>query len=712
MYNLRTWSGLRQFLSTKIFQFAYYPYLGQLLVIITLIGWLLLTVILWADRFCRSASRESWIGKLRGQLLQQLVELGWLTTETADRLNTPTPTNWLMAAWHRPGPFALVLVAFSSMNLTAPITLAQLTPGANGAGYPVAEEILYFHHGHLSSTSLVTDAQANQVSLVNYEPYGEVAASSEGEDTFCAKFTGKEFDSNIGLYYFGSRYYDAHLGRFLTPDPARQYFSPYIYGNGDPLGGIDPSGEFFISLTVLAIGAAMAGGAFMGGAAVNNSMNPASWDWSDGKTWAGIIGGAAIGGVTARAGLAATGAVAAAGWSAAATTAAKVAIAGGVMGTMNASFTAMSGGSAGDIASAFGTGFEMGAAFASISVAVVASVVDFAIAPSAEGGAMLAMDLLSRGMGRRTRLPRGGKSQSKKAEGCMSCPCSSFAAETEVLSSEGEKAIEEVAVGDLVWAYNEETKQEGLYPVSHLFTRIAPESILITAGDEVIEATTEHEFYVDSKEWVKAEDLSVGDELVQHGGNTITLTALQRREDDTRVYNFEVDKAHTYYVSEEGVLVHNCGGKKKSRRLIRVGATPGKDSATGRRVLERWAKKGKARYKGMFIEEPTYKQLKDLKNWKVHVRKTADGEREWVKLNRKIHMGHKLAAAQAWSKGAATHIEIKAKYKERYKNYIVALHHHGNKSVLARKFMLDDRNYRFEWGPLNSNGHFAGRLAN
>ncbi|WP_019506885.1 hypothetical protein [Pleurocapsa sp. PCC 7319] len=76
MYNLRTWSGLHQFFSTKIFQFAYYPYLGQLLVIVTLIGWLLLAVVLWADRFCRSASRESWVGKLREQLLQQLAVSG------------------------------------------------------------------------------------------------------------------------------------------------------------------------------------------------------------------------------------------------------------------------------------------------------------------------------------------------------------------------------------------------------------------------------------------------------------------------------------------------------------------------------------------------------------------------------------------------------------------------------------------------------------
>jgi len=33
--------------------------------------------------------------------------------------------------------------------------------------------------------------------------------------------------------------------RFISPDPARQFFSPYIYGGGRPTIGVDPNGEFF-----------------------------------------------------------------------------------------------------------------------------------------------------------------------------------------------------------------------------------------------------------------------------------------------------------------------------------------------------------------------------------------------------------------------------------------------------------------------------------
>jgi RHS repeat-associated protein len=45
-------------------------------------------------------------------------------------------------------------------------------------------------------------------------------------------FTGKERDKHSGLDYFGARYYDPALGKWLSVDPlADQYFciSPYAY---------------------------------------------------------------------------------------------------------------------------------------------------------------------------------------------------------------------------------------------------------------------------------------------------------------------------------------------------------------------------------------------------------------------------------------------------------------------------------------------------
>jgi len=52
-------------------------------------------------------------------------------------------------------------------------------------------------------------------------------------------FTGKELDQD--LYYFGARYYDSNLGKFISIDPVKDNF-PYIYVSNNPMNKIDPSG--------------------------------------------------------------------------------------------------------------------------------------------------------------------------------------------------------------------------------------------------------------------------------------------------------------------------------------------------------------------------------------------------------------------------------------------------------------------------------------
>ncbi len=64
-------------------------------------------------------------------------------------------------------------------------------------------------------------------------------------------FSGKEIqDANIGsgilgLYDFGSRYYNPFLGRWFNIDPALQMTNPYVYCGNNPAMYVDPDGEFF-----------------------------------------------------------------------------------------------------------------------------------------------------------------------------------------------------------------------------------------------------------------------------------------------------------------------------------------------------------------------------------------------------------------------------------------------------------------------------------
>jgi RHS repeat-associated protein len=69
-------------------------------------------------------------------------------------------------------------------------------------------------------------------------------------------YRGEQYDSDLGLYYLRARYYNPLTGRFMGRDPndpkplnpRRIPIDPrelhkYLYANGDPVNGIDPSGH-------------------------------------------------------------------------------------------------------------------------------------------------------------------------------------------------------------------------------------------------------------------------------------------------------------------------------------------------------------------------------------------------------------------------------------------------------------------------------------
>ncbi len=133
----------------------------------------------------------------------------------------------------------------------------NLTTGENTTYYYLGDKLVakrtgttlnYIHQDHLGGTSLITGSDGSLLASTMYYPYGE-RLKSEGDLGTDKLFTGQRLD-NTGLYYYGARYYDASIGRFISPDvivqnPGNpQNLNRYSYVLNNPLKYVDPSGLY------------------------------------------------------------------------------------------------------------------------------------------------------------------------------------------------------------------------------------------------------------------------------------------------------------------------------------------------------------------------------------------------------------------------------------------------------------------------------------
>ena len=79
--------------------------------------------------------------------------------------------------------------------------------------------------------------------IINYDSFGNLTAST-CTITNPFQYTGREFDSEIGLYYYRARHYDPKSGRLISEDPLQFGGGTnfYAYTEDNPTNLIDPTG--------------------------------------------------------------------------------------------------------------------------------------------------------------------------------------------------------------------------------------------------------------------------------------------------------------------------------------------------------------------------------------------------------------------------------------------------------------------------------------
>jgi|SaaInl74LU_5_DNA_1037368.scaffolds.fasta_scaffold01332_3 RHS repeat-associated protein len=143
-----------------------------------------------------------------------------------------------------------------------------------------------------------------------------------------------------------------------------------------------------------------------------------------------------------------------------------------------------------------------------------------------------------------------------------------FVAGTQVLTEDGYKNIEDVKLGEKLWAKNVDTGEQDWKPVVKIFNE--PDrgiyEIKLEGEDgfiQKIQATDDHPFYVVGASWKTTIELSEGDLIETDGNGPMKVVSVVDEKRQALTYNFTVKDFHTYYVTKKNVLVHNCGIKMK-----------------------------------------------------------------------------------------------------------------------------------------------------
>ena len=128
---------------------------------------------------------------------------------------------------------------------------------------------------HLGSTKLLTDNEGRIVwprmngAPNELLPFGrdldfDPDMQNPDETSYRLTFTNKEIDHQLDLHYFGARYYNATIPRFISPDPVSGKpaipisWNRYLYCRNDPINYFDPDGCFsqysWIGPSIIGIG--------------------------------------------------------------------------------------------------------------------------------------------------------------------------------------------------------------------------------------------------------------------------------------------------------------------------------------------------------------------------------------------------------------------------------------------------------------------------
>ena len=116
--------------------------------------------------------------------------------------------------------------------------------------------VTYYYITNLQGDVMkLVDADGNVVASYEYDPYGKViSATGTMASANPLRYRGYYYDSELGMYYLQSRYYDPNTGRFVNADDISMLgegegvlsYNLFSYCANNPVNHIDPWGYLFL----------------------------------------------------------------------------------------------------------------------------------------------------------------------------------------------------------------------------------------------------------------------------------------------------------------------------------------------------------------------------------------------------------------------------------------------------------------------------------
>lgn len=97
----------------------------------------------------------------------------------------------------------------------------------------------------------ITDGTGATAATYAYDPYGaQTSAEPPSSTPNPWRYASGYYDTTTHYLKFGTRYYDPNLGRWTQRDPSGEESNAYAYVNNDPVNHADPSGRFYVELSL------------------------------------------------------------------------------------------------------------------------------------------------------------------------------------------------------------------------------------------------------------------------------------------------------------------------------------------------------------------------------------------------------------------------------------------------------------------------------